>query len=308
MANLHITNGDAVLYLLKKAGFVGTQIAWRDSLHDGPVRAGLSLHEMSHARAKYLAEREYASAIKLFHDFELRDAPIAQAASFDEIVLWFEHDLYDQLQLVQILVILKALALQAGQVSLVASDIYLGSLTVEELSALYPRRRSITGAIYLAAERVWNAFTASTPEALVEHTQIDPLGLMFLRPAMRRLCEEYPAPHDGLSRSQRNVLLALAPGGVTDDAELLRRVQGREEAPFLVDAAFSAMLADLMRGPQPLIDDADGNRTLSARGRRILAGDEDWLAEGGVDRWIGGVHIAQGSPWRFDAERGVFAQ
>ncbi len=58
-ATLHITNGDGALYLLKKAGILGTHLAWRDALNDGPVPAGLSLEETSTVRANYLAQRGY---------------------------------------------------------------------------------------------------------------------------------------------------------------------------------------------------------------------------------------------------------
>jgi hypothetical protein len=40
---------------------------------------------------------------------------------------------------------------------------------------------------------------------------------------------------------------------------------------------------------------------LTADGRRVLGGDADHVAQSGVDRWIGGVHLAgPDSPWRWD--------
>jgi len=44
---------------------------------------------------------------------------------------------------------------------------------------------------------------------------------------------------------------------------------------------------------------------LNARGRRILAGDEDWFREPGRDVWIGGVHLDAGAriQWRWDGAR-----
>src|ERR1700683_3681998 len=98
---LHITNGDAALYLLGKAGILGTHLAWRDALNDGPVPFGFSLEKTSETRAHYLALHGYGSPIKLIHEFERRDAQVRRAAEFEEVVLWFEHDLYDQLQLLQ---------------------------------------------------------------------------------------------------------------------------------------------------------------------------------------------------------------
>jgi hypothetical protein len=39
----------------------------------------------------------------------------------------------------------------------------------------------------------------------------------------------------------------------------------------------------------------------TAAGRRVLGGDADHVAHSGIDRWIGGVHLAgPDSPWRWD--------
>ncbi len=129
---LHVTNGDSVLYLWKKAGLLGTHIAWRDMLHEGPVVADLPLEELSRIRGDYLASRGFGNAIKLHHDLEKRDAAIRRAEEFEEIVLWFEHDLYDQLHLLQILAVLQEQGIGAGAVQLVQSDQYLGMLTADE--------------------------------------------------------------------------------------------------------------------------------------------------------------------------------
>src|SRR5665213_267762 len=67
---LHVTNGDSVLYVFKKAGILGTHVAWRDALHEGPVPAGLSLEATSAVRTRYRAERGYGNPIKINHDFE----------------------------------------------------------------------------------------------------------------------------------------------------------------------------------------------------------------------------------------------
>ncbi len=228
---LHITNGDGALYLLGKAGILGTHLAWRDALNDGPVPFGFSLEKTSETRAHYLASRGYGSPIKLIHDFERRDAQVRRAAEFEEVVLWFEHDLYDQLQLLQALTSLEELNLEPGRVATIQSDHYLASMTVDEILPLLPRRRTATAAIFKSARRNWERFTSPSPTELYAAAGEDAIGLPFLRAAMQRLCEEYPATRDGLSRSQRQTLLAVAQGAARSD-ELFTRTQAREEASF----------------------------------------------------------------------------
>lgn len=296
---LHVTNGDSVIYLWKKAALLGTHLAWKDVLHEGPVPAGLTLEELSRVRAGYIASRNYANPIKAHRDFEKRDAVIRSAGDFEEIVLWFEHDLYDQLHVLQILETLRELRIGAGRVQLVQSDHYLGMLSADELMALYPKRKFVTTATAEGAKRAWDAFAADRPAALAEAARQKYPGLPYLQDALRRVCEEYPDSASGLSRSQKNLLEACAQGARGRE-EIFRRSQTREEAAFLGDVAAYAMLDDLCAEPSPLLCIQGSEYDTTVLGRRVLAGDADWLEVQGPERWIGGVRLGAGSTWRWN--------
>lgn len=304
---LHVTNGDSVLHLWKKAGLLGTHLAWRDVLHEGPVPAGLPLEQLSRVRADYLASRGFGNAIKLHRDFEKRDALIRRAGEFEEVVLWFEHDLYDQLHLLQILAVLEEQGIGAGCVQLVQSDQYLGMLSADELMALYPKRRFLTSAMASSSAGAWNAFTSDVPSALFACSQKTYAGFPHLAAALRRLCEEYPSAESGLSRTQKHVLEACAQGARRKE-DLFRRSQAREEASFLGDAASYAHIDDLCAEPAPLLSDLESGYELTVLGRRVLAGDADWLEHQPVDRWIGGTHLTRENDWRWDETTERIAQ
>ena len=305
-ATLHVTNGDGALYLLKKAGMAGTHLAWRDALNDGPVPAGLTLEKASGLRARYLAERGDGNPIKIIHEFERRDALLRRAREFQEVVLWFEHDLYDQLQLLQILTTLEELELEAGQVAVVQADDYIAGMTLDEMLPLWRKRRTATAAIFKSARRSWERFTSASPAELHAAANEDAIGLPFLRTAMRRLCEEYPWKRDGLSRSQRQVLEAVSRGPARID-ELFTRTAAREEASFLGKRPFARLLEELSSGEGALIEGEGEQLTPSALGRRVLAGDADWLEEHAIDRWVGGVHLVPERCVRWDDDAARFA-
>ena len=145
-------------------------------------------------------------------------------------------------------------------------------------------------AIFKSARHSWERFTSAVPLDLFAAAGEDAIGLPFLRAAMRRLCEEYPWTRDGLSRSQRHALYAVAQGPARLE-ELFSRAQAREEAFFLGQRAFSKILEDLCAGEGALIEDEEGKLVPTALGRRVLAGDADWLDEHPIDRWVGGVHL-----------------
>jgi hypothetical protein len=213
--------------------------------------------------------------------------------------------LYDQLQLLQVLVTLDEMQLEPGQVTIVQSDHYLGSMTADELTALHPKRRTVTAAVYESARSAWAAFTAGDPRALRQHAARDAPGLPFLRAALLRLCQEFPWTGDGLSRSQRHALQSVAQGSVRAE-ELFRRAQAREEAPFLGDLAFYAILRDLQSPPAPLVEGGESQLELNSLGRSVLAGGEDWLEMQPLDRWVGGVHLLGSGTYRWDDLAGGF--
>src|SRR5215468_2177322 len=108
---LHVTNGTSVS--LSETGLPGEILAWCDVLHEGPVPAGVDDAELCRVRTGFLNAGD---------DLERRDRIFAES---DEVVLWFEHDLYDQLQLIQILDRCRRMAKRA---SLISVNRYLGPM------------------------------------------------------------------------------------------------------------------------------------------------------------------------------------
>lgn len=82
----------------------GRVIAWQDVLHEGPVPADLTLESMSDVRARFLAHWDGAPFPAVSESFDERDGALRSAR---HLLLWFEHDLYEQLQLLQILATLS---------------------------------------------------------------------------------------------------------------------------------------------------------------------------------------------------------
>ena len=98
---LHVTNGDAVVPELAAAAGVAEEdvLPWRDVLHDGPVPGGLDPDELARVRAAHLASRGWAAEDEALASLRERDRRLATFPEPREIVLWFEDDLYDALQL-----------------------------------------------------------------------------------------------------------------------------------------------------------------------------------------------------------------
>ena len=275
---LHITNGDSAVERLRAAGADGDVLPWRDALHEGPVREGLDDAELRAERARFIAARGWLSESAALADMTARDERLARArTSGEEILLWFESDLYDVLQLAQIA---DRLAPDAARIVLVGVDEFRGvaELSPDELSAARPE--PFDRAPFAA---LWRAFTAPDPRGLGDVREPP-----FVRDAAQRHMEQFPWRGDGLNRTERALLQALADGATTP-AEAFLAQQRQEERPFLGDAIAFDYLAALPRG-----DEA----------RAILAGERAWT--GRPERWLGGVHLPAGDAprWQYDPETG----
>jgi len=299
---LHVTNGESAGNTLRQTTLGGAVLSWQDVLHEGPV-PDVPAAELRTVRARFLSDCGWGSERSLLESFERRDRLFEAALEGGtDVVLWFEHDLYDQLQLVQALTL-------AGdsRLELIQADADLGPLPPDGLEALWPQRRPVTLHTRALAREAWDAFRAPEPTDLVELVGRDTPALPHLGSALLRLLEELPDSRTGLSRTERQLLEPLL-DGPQRPLQLFVASQAREEAAFLGDAWAWKRLAELvplveeLPAPPPLGDPREflsEQVTLTPLGRKVLAGKTDRVEEAPIDRWLGGTHV-DGS-WRWDA-------
>ena len=327
---MHITNGDSVAITLRASGVPGEVLPWRDILHEGPVPAGQSLTELSEVRARFIAEQGLGGAYDdVLADFRERDAVLAGCATHDEVVLWFEHDLYDQLQLLQLLDWFADHERGAARLSLIcigslpgrATFGGLGELTTTELAGLFPTRHAVTDAELSLGRTAWLAFRSSDPTAIERMLVGDTSALPFLHAALLRHLEEFPSAENGLSRTEAELLTVINAGSETPRA-IFKAWQAKEDTTFMGDTPLWMHLRFLAVDPHPLVALADGDPfrmpaefaspdefvgqrvMLTDTGRAVLVGQAHQIALRGINRWLGGAHLQTGGPlWRWQAQR-----
>jgi hypothetical protein len=283
------------------------------------VPADLSDAALVDVRAQYLAgETSDVEAVR--NELLGWRAAIADTASYDELVLWFEHDLFDQLNLVQLLDWMRERMPATPHVSLICIDRFpgrpqfkgLGELSPEELATLLDVRQPVGHEQFELAARAWRAFRHPDPRGLAALVASDTSALPFLAVALRRHLEEFPSTRDGLSRSERRVLqLAEQP---VDLWQAFRHMHDDESAFYIGDLSFWEVVRELA-GASPALVSLDatsaaggalprGTLSLTDTGRAALQGGFDRVRRCGLDRWLGGVHLQGNGPlWRWDADR-----
>ncbi|MDH4042919.1 MAG: hypothetical protein OEY20_02580 [Gemmatimonadota bacterium] len=298
---LIITNGSSAVATMERAGIGGEKLPWEDVLHDGPIPAGLDLEALSTVRARFIADRGWGAFDEIRSDFRRRDGRLRASHDDDEVVLWFEHDLYDQLQLIQLLDWFGAPVRRPQRLSLICHARFVSLLSDEELRRDFEGRKTVTDEQLALAIDAWGAVRAPTPEAVIAILNAETNPLPFLRGALLRFLEELPA-RDGLARSERQLLAAIADGASTI-GEAFQRAQEFENPIYLGDASFLQYTHRLARGPVPLLQSEGEALALTDVGRAVLENREDRIRINGMHRWWGGVRLTGENLWRWDPDR-----
>ena len=297
---LHLLNGDASAAVFPDV-LPGERAVWRDILMEGPAGADAA------TRAAWLAPRLGVTADVYARRWREAEAMLARAGEHDEVVLWFEQDLFCATNVWFVLD-----RLDAAHIALVFPPVDgdrhgLSALDARQFVALFERRQRLASGDIAQARALWRAYAAPDPAALA---RLDPL-LPFARVAIRLHCGRFPSLTYGLDEVEHETLTIL--DRALGFAALFRSVttSGRLSALGMGDVQFAAMLRDLAAGATPLItiehrDQPFGRWWMSRApaATDVLAGRIDRLALLPLDRWLGGVHLRPGAPlWRWDAER-----
>lgn len=325
MSILHLRCGDDILPRLEAAGLPGEFKRWADPLCEGPLRAWADDGERRSERSAWLAARHGLPPNDALAGLEADDLALASAGRADEVVLWFEADLFDQMILVYLLDRLSELApnrsslICIGHHPEVREFVGLGQLSPLQLEALYPTRVPVTPAPFALARTAWETLTSGDPERLWALAGTGTPELPFLADAIRRYLAELPSVRNGLGLTEWLALQAFLAGADTP-FHAFSTVQRFESRPWQGDTMFYAQVRLLASGPMPLLRPrgkmpAVGDRSfeqvkfeVTEHGRAVLAGREDWCRLSGASRWHGSILVEGPRPrWRWDerAERPV---
>lgn len=309
---LNITNGGCAVEIMKKANIAGVFLPWRDVLHDGPVPSGLSLEALSKVRAQFIAGRNWGAVEEITESFIQRDNVLKSFRDYEKVILWFEHDLYDQLQIIQILDLFHENYSEEAALSIICTDQYLGRLSPEEMSALTKFEEPITEDHLKLSCKAWSALRSSTPKAWCELINSDTSVLPFLEGAIIRLLEEYPSCSNGLSRTATQTLKVIS-GGEKRPGKVFGYSQEMEERVYLGDASFWVILQECIDSIPSLLKLSEGKKltlptskdqelSITPAGLDVLSGKLNWLDTNNLDRWIGGVHLESTNVWCWDVD------
>ena len=130
------------------------------------------------------------------------------------MVLWNSFELFDQLHLLQLLDCFAYKQEVSQRLSIIFIDEYLWQATSEYQLERLGKREPVSEKQLVLGQLSWTAFTAATPELMLELMQEYISVIQFLQNLLFRLFEEFPAEWSWLPRTEHCILEQVR-GGIS---------------------------------------------------------------------------------------------
>ena len=211
---LHITNGDSTTQILNSLNFDGEIITWREMLCEGKTTIDVGSEFFWKTRFDFL-KSSYKTNKKTFIDYTLKEyRNLCKQKQQDEIVLWFEYDLFCQINMIAVISWLKRFR-KGRKISLVCSGkirkkkefFTLNQLSQEELFNHFNKRIELSQDDIEYADYIWQLYCSDSPlrlETVHEFNSASPFT--YLEEAIKTHLKRFPSIKNGLNQIENQLL------------------------------------------------------------------------------------------------------
>ena len=304
---LHIVSTTTIVNVIKQTKLPGDFLVWQDFLHIGPVPKKFSLQQLSKIRAYFLNNYKYMPLTKANKLYEYRNEILENHKQYKKIMLWFEQDLYDQLQLLQILNWFESHLSEGIKVTLSLTDRHFVNYSPYELHEAIYYNKIITKNHLKLSKKIWSSFSDTTPLPWFKLLNELTPDVLSLKESIQRLLEEYPNTLNGLSRTAHQALLVISKGKEMQKEEIFTASQKEESKPFIADIIFWKILDDFIEYKLIIVDE-DSNISITDLGKAVLSGKKNWIGIKNIECWIGGVQLNSDNLWCWNNKEKTIAK
>lgn len=269
---LHITNGDSFTDRLNSLNLEGEIITWREMLCEGKTLNQVGSESFWKARYEFL-HTNYKVSKSWFIEKTLKEyRSLCNHKQQDHIVLWFEYDLFCQINMLAVISWLQTHRKYA-QITLVCSGkedtsdkLYgLNDLSDEQLKQKYANRVVLTQDDISYADYVWQLYCSDNPIRLENLTDFKNYQFNYLEDAIKTHLQRFPSITNGLNLMENNILQLTKDHKPATKKELMKTVLTNQGNFGFGDVQYERAIARL----KPLFSTFNPVR-LTKKGKEIL--------------------------------------
>ena len=226
----NILNGDSLAYSFPAAKIEGEIMVVREGLIDGEL-SGDNLHDFWQSRARYMkiTETEYKNSV--VKEFE----KIMNAPDNSEFNLWFEYDLFCQVNMWFVISIINSLSIKKKVFAVFTS--YLdktnkqfwngfGPAKSDELKVCYADRIPLSEADINFGQELWKAYKTGNLEELTNLSKHQSSAFPYLQEVVKAHIDRFP--QDGTNGRPEKVIEDITKNVSTDFHKVFKEFWNRE--------------------------------------------------------------------------------
>jgi len=277
---LHITNGDNFTQRLKKMDIEGDVITWREMLCEGKTLTNVGSETFWKTRYEFL-HKNYKVSKSWFIEKTLKEyRSLCNHKQQDQIVLWFEYDLFCQVNMIAVISWLLANRKYA-QISLVCTGDEDGSgkmygindLSDEQLLDLYKNKKVLSQDDTEYADYVWQLYCSNNPMRLENLSDFEDYQFSYLGAAIKSHLKRFPSIVNGLNNMENNILKLAVDKKPASRNELVSTMLHNQDNLGFGDTQYERAITRL----KPLFNTFNPVR-LTKKGKEILEGKTSYYS------------------------------
>lgn len=271
---LHITNGDSFTEKLGALQLKGEVITWREMLCEGKTLTNVGSESFWKTRFEFF-NKNYKVTKSRFIEHTLKEyRSLCNHKQQDQIVLWFEYDLFCQINMLAVISWLKNHRRYA-EISLVCSGkeddtdrLYgLSELSTEKLLELHKNKTVLSQDDIEYADYIWQLYCSDNPIRLENLKDFDNYQFTYLHDAIQAHLKRFPSIKNGLNAMENTILQLASEQKPATRKELLGTVLRHQNLYGFGDIQYQRAITRL----RPLFSSFDPVK-LTKRGMEILDG------------------------------------
>ena len=229
---LHITNGDSTTDYLKSLQFHGEFITWREMLCEGKTTIDVGSEKFWKTRFEFF-KSSYKVSKKKFIDLTVKEyRSLCQKKHQQEIVLWFDHDLFCQVNMIAVISWLKRYR-KNEKISLISCGNSAGSekrvgfseLTSEQIQQHYDTRIELSQDDIAYADYIWQLYCSDSPLRLETIYKFNPMSpFIYLQEALEMHLKRFPSIENGLNAVENFIIDTANKTNATSKNDLIRDI------------------------------------------------------------------------------------
>lgn len=288
---LHITNGDDLSNKILTLEIPGDVITWREMLCEGPASMDVGDEEFVLLRKTFLLEKYDITEERYREEFLGELVKLAAINGYDEIVLWFEFDLFSHMNMLALISFLLQNK-KNGPFSLVCSRKLKGEEEMNPLSQLsekhlmqhYKHRISLNRDDVQTAQLIWELYCSKNPKKLASEIK-KTTNFEYLSSCIRAHIERFPSVKTGLNTLEINVLKLIDEHEIKSMNHLLGYALQYQGYYGYVDVQMERVIEKL----SPFYDVSEEGVTINGDGHKAIEGSKNYYQNLKDDESYGGV-------------------